>query len=494
MGNVYNFLMAFSAAMGGLLFGYEIGVIGQVLAMDSTFGVYYGLTSLVDGKYVATDANTSRTGDITSLFLVGCLVGALAVSWMADVIGRKKSILVGGVLFTAGAVLQTFSNGFGMLIAGRIIGGAGIGILSMVAPLYIAETAPAHLRGRMVTVQQLMITIGIFVASCINAIIIKTVDGDTKWRLALGMQMVPGVVLFFLTFIMPESPRWLANRDQDAEALRTLAKLRSVSQDDPAVIAEHREIKESIEMERQIGTANWSELLKPGILNRTVYGFLNQMFQQWTGINYNMYYAPKLIERMGFNKDDADIPFTIANNFINLIGTFPGMYLIERSGRRKLFLWGALGMGISQLLTCLFANLSTNHGKGFSWAAIFAVYGFVLNFAATWGPVVWVYQSEIFPLRVRSKGTGFATMSNWGNNAIIGKVGPIMTANIEFYTYLVFGIIALTAGVYVYFFIPETMGKSLEDMDVVFGATPTTHHAAQKELEEAEVEATKAKA
>ncbi|KAJ3020025.1 hypothetical protein HKX48_001440 [Thoreauomyces humboldtii] len=496
--NVYNFMVAFAAAMGGMLFGYEIGVIGQVLAMDSTFGAYFDITHYGPDTSQANNPMTwlknpnhdSVTGNITMSFLLGCLAGALIVSYTADILGRKRSILIGGLLFVTGATLQTAAQTYGMLITGRVIGGLGIGMLSMVVPMFIAETAPNHLRGRMVSVQQLMVTIGIFVASCINAIIIKTSDEtDIRWRLALGMQLVPGVAVLLLNLFMPFSPRWLANRDRDSEATKILARLRGMPIEDPAVQAEYREIKESIEMERQIGNASFTELLKPGIRNRVLIGFMLQFFQQWTGINFIMYYAPDLIRKMGFSYDDASIPFNIAQNFVNMVGTFPGMYLVERSGRRKLLMWGAIGMGVCQLLACLFSGLIP-HGKGFAWLAVFSLFGFVASFAATWGPMVWVYQSEIFPLRVRSKGTGIATASNWLWNAVIAKAGPPLSTAVTFYVYLIFGLMSLLGGAYTYFCIPETRGKSLEDMDELFGSPPLVHHDSSKTFD-ADVEAVK---
>ncbi|KAI9095581.1 sugar transporter [Phlyctochytrium arcticum] len=486
MGNMYNYMVSFGAAMGGLLFGYEIGVIGQVLEMD-TFGRYFDYLKFdaVENKYVSNGFKAERTGNITMFFLLGCLGGAIIVSWMADFLGRKRSILVGGILFCIGVVLQFIANTLGLLYGGRVVSGLGIGILSMVVPLFIGETAPTHLRGRMIAIQQLMITIGILIASIVNAIIIKTTEtrGDElEWRLALAMQMVPGVSVVFINIFMPYSPRWLANRDRDTEALKTLARLRGVDINDTAVQAEYREIKESIELERQVGNGSWSELLKKGIINRVVFVFILQMFQQWTGINFILYYAPDLIQRMGFNKEQATIPFNIANNFINVIGTFPGMYLVERSGRRKLLIWGGLGMGISQFIACLAVGLSKST-PAWSWVAIFAVYGFILNFSSTWGPVVWVYQSEIFGLRVRAKGTGVGTMSNWGFNAVIAKLGPIMSDKIDFYSYLVFGTIGIAMATFTWAFIPETMGKSLEDMDELFGAEGARHSSHTKGLE-----------
>ncbi|KAI9011523.1 general substrate transporter, partial [Gaertneriomyces semiglobifer] len=453
--------------MGGMLFGYEVGVINQVLEMD-TFATHFGYRGLADPDF-ESEMKTSRTGDITMTFLLGCLGGALIVSYLADKIGRKFSILTGSVLFNVGAILQVIANTFGVLVVGRVVAGLGVGILSMVVPLFIAETAPSHLRGRMVTVQQLMITIGILIASIVNAIIIKTVEKtNVEWRLALGMQLVPGSALLLINFFMPYSPRWLMTRGREEEATATVARLRSLPADDSVVQTEIREIREGIELERQVGTGSLKELLMPGIFNRVIIAFMLQLGQQWTGINFIMYYATSLIERMGFSKEQATIPFTIANNAINFIGTFPGMYLVERMGRKKLLMGGALVMGVSQFIACLAIGLSENHGSAWSWVAIFSLYGFVLGFASTWGPIVWVYQSEIFPLRLRGKGTGIGTMSNWGWNAVIAKVGPIMVKNIDFYTYLVFGGACIGMFLFTLLFVKETMGKTLEQMDDLF--------------------------
>ncbi|KAJ3177789.1 hypothetical protein HDU87_004311 [Geranomyces variabilis] len=479
--SVYNYVVAFGAAFGGLLFGYEIGVVGQVLVMDSTFGQYFGIAysdpaNTKDDGWSRYDNYSDVTGNVTMTFLLGCLAGAAIVSWMADFLGRKRSILVGGILFVIGVTMQVAAPSIAVLYTGRVIGGLGIGILSMAVPLFIAETAPTHLRGRMVTVQQLMITIGILIASIINAIIIKTSpETNLRWRLALGMQLIPGVGVVVCNVFMPYSPRWLANRNRDSEAIKILARLRGVSIEDATVQAEFREIKESIEMERQIGTGSWAELLKPGIRNRVVFAVMLQFFQQWTGINFILYYLPNLIVLMGFTHDQADIPFAIANNFVNMVGTFPGMYLVERSGRRALLLWGAISMAFFQLFTCLMVGLSQSHGSGFSWLAVFSIFGFTLSFASTWGPIVWVYQSEIFPLRVRAKGTGVGTMSNWANNAIIAKVSPKLTDAIDYKVYALFGGLALAGGIFVKFFIPETKNLALEELDTLFGAEPLVH-------------------
>ncbi|KAJ3221401.1 hypothetical protein HK099_003548 [Clydaea vesicula] len=411
-------------------------------------------------------------GNITSFFLIGCAVGAVLVSFMADKLGRKKSIIIGGILFSLGGLGQALSPSLvWFFYLTRIISGVGIGILSMVVPLYISETAPTDVRGRMISVQQLMITIGIFVAALINTAIRAAQQGsETEWRLSLGMQVIPGGILILMMSFMPNSPRWLEDNNKSEAALVTLAKIRSQSTTSPAVASEYNEIREGVEYERQIGSATILELLKPGIINRILIACTLQFFQQWTGINVILYYASDLFKGMGFDYATASTKLNIINAAINIVGTFPGMYLIERIGRRRLLIFGGLGMGISHYMVCLFIGLSKGGNSSYSFGAVIFVYIFILFFSSTWGPVVWVYQSEIFPQRIRAKGTGIATFVNWTMNAIIAKATPLIIAAIDFKLYIIFGTTGITMAAFCIAFVPETMGKSLEEMETLFGS------------------------
>ncbi|KAJ3075817.1 hypothetical protein HK102_005528 [Quaeritorhiza haematococci] len=482
--NFFNYIVAFAAALGGFLFGYEIGIIDQILGMED-FGLRFGLkevntTTLLIQK---TKSEADIKGWVTSTFLMGCVLGAIIVSMMADSIGRKWSILIGGFMFAAGGLVQTLANAIVALYGGRVISGIGIGILSMVVPLYISETAPTEVRGRMIAVQQLMITIGIFIASCVNSVILSFLSGDLEWRLAMGMQVIPGSLLVLIIIFMPYSPRWLMSRSRDAEAIQILAKLRASDVNSATVQTEYSDIKAGIELERQVGNADWSELFKRGIFRRVVIAFILQTFQQWTGINIILYYAGDLFGRMGFGNANATVGFVIANSFINFISTFPGMYLIERMGRRKLLIFGGFGMGIAHFGVCLFTGLSKNGGSNvLAWLAVFSVYTFILFFSSTWGPVVWVYQSEIFPLRVRAKATGVATVANWSWNAVIAKVTPLIIEQIDFYTYTIFGSAGILMAIFSILFVPETMGKSLEEMDELFGSESKGNHSGKGDI------------
>ncbi|KAJ3279524.1 hypothetical protein HK104_001392 [Borealophlyctis nickersoniae] len=474
MGAFYNILVAFGAAMGGFLFGYEIGVISQVLSMES-FGLRFGLlTRDASGKVVDAADKDDMTGWVTFTFLFGCIIGAAAVSFLSDRFGRKRSLLIGGTFFLIGCAMQTAAGEIGLLYAGRLVGGMGIGVLSQVVPVYISETSPAGIRGRLTTIYQLMITIGIFIASCINSGIINSslVGSDAEWRWALAVQMFPGFFLIGINAFMPYSPRWLMNKNRDAEAINAIAKLRNADPNSEIVQHEYHEIKNSIAVERQIGTASWSELKITGIFNRVLIGITLQFFQQWTGINVILYYQNELVEKMGFSKEDSATAFNLAINAINMVSTLPGMYLVERVGRRKLLLWGAIGMGLAQYVVTLALGLakSTDTPK-LAWLAIVAVFVFEINFASTWGPMVWTYQSEIYPMRIRSKATSCATMSNWTWNAVISKIAPLINKKAEHFTYLLWGSMSLFGFVFTYFCVPETMGKTLEDMDDLFGYT-----------------------
>lgn len=461
----YGYLVAFAAAIGGLLFGYEIGVVSQVLAMPS-FGFFFDLLVWLpvnDSHYNDVDCikfnetygachngsnYSTGVGLVTSTFLIGCAAGSILVSMLADWWGRKKCIIASGVVFLVGGALQAAATNSAMLYIGRVVSGLAIGVLSMVVPLYISEAAPTEIRGRMIAINQLMITIGIVIASLVNSAIIlsygsKNLD-QSEWRLALSLQCIPAFCLAVVMFFMPESPRWLAEKGRDDESLAIIAKLRSSPTSDSLVIQEFQEIIDGVQFERAVGNGSWSELFSKGLFNRVIITIVMQMFQQWTGINVILYYQSELLRGMGLDPEQANIPFTIANNVINCLGTFPGMYLIEKLGRRPLLFWGGIGMATAHFLICLFVNLQFKDiGVPFtSYLAVFSVWIFLLSFGSTWGPIAWVYQSEIFPLRVRAKGTGLATLSNWVNNAIIAFTNPLITEALapnKQQMYLIFG-------------------------------------------------------
>jgi len=292
--------------------------------------------------------------------------------------------------------------------------------------------------------------------------------GTPQWKLAVGLQFIPSFVLIFMVFILPFSPRWLLTKGRSEEALTVIAKLREGSVQDTEIVTEFENLKRTIEEENAVGNAGWSELMQPGIRNRLSIAVILQFFQQWTGINIILYFGTNLFTNMGFPKADSSITFIIVNNFINFIFTFPGMWLIERAGRRSLLIWGGVAMATSHFMITLFVGLSYKEA-GLAWGGMVFIFCFIIAFAATWGPVVWVYQSEIFPARASSKGTSCGTVSNWVWNAIISKVVPLILAQINYYTYLIFGGFGVAMAIFTYMYVPETKGKTTEELDKIFG-------------------------
>ncbi|KAJ3329245.1 hypothetical protein HDU76_008297, partial [Blyttiomyces sp. JEL0837] len=446
----------------------------QILSIND-FKTHFGIAYWSEnGTLIDTPEKDTYNSLIAASFLWGCVLGAGSVSYLADWIGRKFSIILGGLIFTAGGAVQAASYTLTSLLIARATSGFSVGIMSMCVPLYIAETSPTRIRGALTTVYQLMITFGILIASCINGIILAIVNSNSpvSWRLAFAFQTVPGASLFFVMLFMPRSPRWLAQKERHEEGLAAIAKLRGAEDpDDDEVIVEYRSIMAGVELERKIGKAEWSELLRPGVRKRVAIGIFNQFFQQWTGINFILYYDSFLFRAMGFPDAQANIAFIIVNAFINFISTFPGMWGVERFGRRPLMIYGGMVMTLSHVWAFVFTWLTRNPDQpvpAAAWLALVGIYSFVISFACTWGPVVWTYQSEIFPLRIRAKGTGVSTISNWFWNAVIAQTTIIIFTKLVEGLLLVFAASCFIMTIYAYFFIPETRGKTLEQMDEVF--------------------------
>ncbi|KAJ3121274.1 hypothetical protein HK098_003813 [Nowakowskiella sp. JEL0407] len=468
----FSWFVAFAAGTGGFLFGYEVGIVDTVLVMPQ-FQVQFGTgaysfkTNRIEDTADAAELN----GNIVSSFLFGAIGGGAIGWWLADLFGRRKAILLGTVLFAIGGLIQTFSYTLLVLYMGRFISGIGIGILSMVVPIYISEVAPKEKRGQLVSVQQLMITLGIFAASVFNAILFYGVTGDVQWRGALGIQVVPGVLLMLILLFLPYSPRWLLHKNRYAEAVNVLAKLRSLNAKHEDVMTEYLEIKHAIEAEREAGSPSWLEMFsRRDLRSRVLVGMSLQFFQQWTGINVVLYYAGHLFQRMGQSKELSSAGLVILTSSVFVLATLPAMYLIEKIGRRRLLVYGGISMAMSHILVTVFSYLRSQQiaAESTSILAVSFICVFVISFGSTWGPVAWVYQSEIFPIQVRAKGTATATVINWTMNALIGKFTPILLNRMGSMIYLIFAGMCIIMTIFAQYGVPETTGRSLEDMNDVF--------------------------
>ncbi|ORY85191.1 general substrate transporter, partial [Neocallimastix californiae] len=420
---------ALTASFGGLLFGYEVGVMNVVLVMDAFPNMMYRDLKEADNK-------ATLEGLITSSFVLGALCGALMATYLGEKYGRQRTIMIGACIFTCGAIIQGISaRHWAMIAVGRLITGLSIGCNGVLCPTYISEVAPAKIRGTLSSCYQLMTTFGIIVAAVINSIVwyytnVKPDVSNFEWRFALLFQVVPGLGLALLMCFLPKSPRWLCSKDRDEEAVEVLAKLNAASTSDELVQSELKAIQEDVAATRAAGSSSFGELFSPVIRRRTFITFLMQLFQQWTGINVIMYYQSQIYGEIGFTKFMSTVVLPIINNFVNFVSTFPGMWGIERLGRKTLLVIGSLMMMVFHISTWAFST-QTKNGKTWQYLAVASIFLMVFSFAWTWGPVPWVYQAEVFPLR----------------------------------TFLLFAAACLLAWVYSQFYVIECKGVSIDEMD-----------------------------
>ncbi|RKP12261.1 sugar transporter [Piptocephalis cylindrospora] len=462
MSNSYLYLTVLVSAIGGLLFGYDIGVISGVLEMPR-FKETFNWNSPLEKGFI-----------VSSLHL-GCLLGCIISSWMCDGLGRRWTIILGALVFCLGGAFQTLATSLPFLFSGRIISGIAIGTLSMAVPLFLAEIAPKHLRGRLVSCHQLAITIGILVSFCINFACSSIAD-DGSWRIPLAMQMVISALMAFGMLFLPASPRWLMSRGRVDQAATALRRIRGSA--GPEVQQELDEVQDSIRLEREIGHGTWKECFSNGMWRRTLIGITLQAFQQLTGINAVLYYAPQIVRAAGFNNLQVALLATAGTGLINMCMTLPGIYLVDRVGRRVLLVSGgimcALWMSLLGILMAVYGP--TYDVKAVPFVCLAAVYLFTASFSYSWGPTSWVYPSELYPLRIRAKAMSMTTASNWLFNFLVAQAVPGLLQSIDWGLYLIFAGFGLGMALWVYFAVPETKGKSLEEVDALFGHSRPQHY------------------
>lgn len=447
------------SAIGGLLFGYDIGVISGVLVMDRFINTFNWKSPLEEAFIVAS-------------LQLGCFIGSLLSSFFCDYLGRKRAILSGAFIFALGGVMQTVSFELILLYAGRLVSGIAIGLLSMAVPLYLSEMSPKDLRGRLVSMQQLAITVGICISFFINWAT-SAIPSDASWRIPFGIQVLIAIFMGAGMLFLPMSPRWLLSRNRSEDANRNLVKIRGTHD----ITGEFEEMQDAIRLEKEIGHGSWGELFSNGMWKRMAIGVGLQIFQQLTGINAIMYYAPTLLKRAGFVDTQVALLANAGTGIVNVVMTFPGILLVDRLGRKPLLIAGAVSMAT---VMSLLGALIGIYGPDFSnpaipYVCLILMYMFVASFAFSWGPIGWIIPSEIYPLRIRAKAISITTASNWFFNFIIAQVVPTLLRQINWGVYLIFAGFHVIMALWVLFVLPETKNKSLEEIDQIFGQQGVTH-------------------
>ena len=436
------FLWSITSALAGFIFGFDTVVIsGAEQTIQKLWGLSAGMHGLAMGSA-----------------LYGTVIGSLIGGWPTDKFGRKPTLLFIGVLYILSAVGCGFADGVGMFIAARIIGGIGIGISTVVAPLYISEIAPPAYRGRLAGLFQFNIVFGIVVAFASNAIIAR-IGGDDAWRWMLGIAAVPSVIYALMCFGLPESPRWLLSRKRDRAAGLAVLKLIEPDFSDAKLATQADEIITAANEEQHVASGFWSWRLRVPIL----LAFLVAFFNQLSGINAVLYFAPRIFEMTGLGEKAALLQ-SVGIGITILVFTFVGLGLIDRLGRRTLLYIGSYGYIASLGLTAW--AFFTQH-YSIVPACIFA---FVAAHAVGQGTVIWVLISEIFPNRHRAEGQALGSATHWVFAALITTLFPIFVAGFApGYIFSFFAFMMVLQLVWVKTMVPETKGISLEDMQRKLG-------------------------
>jgi sugar porter (SP) family MFS transporter len=434
------YLIAAVAALGGLLFGYDTGVIsGALLFIRQVMS----LSPTLEGVVVA-------------IALAGAAIGAAMAGQLSDRRGRRRVILGAGLLFIVGAVISALAQGVTILLLGRFLVGLAIGVASMLTPLYLAEISPARDRGAIVSLNQLCITGGILVSYLVG-FVLASATGGWRWMLALGA--VPGIILSVGMLVLPESPRWLAGHGRLQDAETVLQRLRGSADIQEELSALRTDLaREGRHLVRA------SELLAPRVRPLLIIGIGLAMFQQITGINTVIYFAPTIFQSAGLSSAATSILATAGVGAVNVIMTIVSIRLIDRLGRRPLLFWSLGGMTVTLLV--LSGVFYAEASGQVAWVAVASVAAYVGFFAIGLGPVFWLLISEIFPLSLRGRAMSLATVANWAFNLIVSLTFlDLVSALGNADTFLVYAILSVVALVFIALMVPETKGRSLEQIE-----------------------------
>ena len=448
----YLLFISLAAALGGFLFGYDTAVIS-------------GTIGFVKSQF---DLNTVMEGWFVSSALVGCITGVAFAGELSDRFGRKRSLIFSGLMFSISVVGCALSASNAELVIFRLIGGIGVGIASMLSPLYISEVSPARIRGRMVALYQFAITIGILSAYFANAIMLRlseTLTGlnpagiwhkllvDEVWRGMFGTEILPALLFFLVMFFVPSSPRWLVSKDRKEEAGRVLERIN----DREFAQRELSFIQESLAKEKR---GSWSALFQKGIRVALLAGMGLAILSQFTGINAIIYYGPRIMEEAGIQLSDA-LGGQVVIGIVNVLATIVAILQIDKFGRKRLMKGGITGMFIS--LVVVGVLFLTSHSQGF--LLLVFILTFIASFAIGIGPVIWVLLSEIYPTRVRGRAMSVATLFLWVGTAIVGQVVPwmldVLTPAITFF---IFALCCIPVPL-ILRKVPETKRLSLEEIE-----------------------------
>ncbi|KAJ3499350.1 hypothetical protein NLG97_g396 [Lecanicillium saksenae] len=487
-GRALNLAISSLGSLDFLLFGYDQGITGGLLDLPSFIKYFPDIhldEELRTTNYPLYQQRSNYQGIAVASYNLGCFIGAIICIFIGNPLGRRRTIMIGCLTMATGALLQSTAFQLPHFIVGRIITGIGNGINTSTVPTWQSESAKSSDRGKLVMIEGSLITGGIALSYWINYGFAFIGEKEVAWRFPLAFQILFAVVIFVSISNLPESPRWLVMAGREDEALDVLEALNEKPRTDIIIQKEFANIKETVVEMSKGSYRSLFDMSEYREFHRVVLAYVNQMFQQISGINLITYYAPTLYGKVGLKGNNINKLLAACNGTEYLLASFIPIFIIEKTGRRPLMLFGAFGMSVSMavLAGCnwrLEALGDTRAGIGQ------AVFLFVFNsfFAIGWLGMTWLYPAEIVPLKIRAPTNALSTSGNWIFNFMVVMITPVAFANIGYKTYVVFAVINAFMVPSVYFFFPETKLRSLEEMDAIFKKSTNVFDAVKISLKE----------
>lgn len=466
--------LCFFAAFGGFIFGYDTGTISGYINMTE-FLKHFGDLNDQNEYYFSK----VRSGLIVSIFSIGACIGGIFFSKSGDMWGRKVGVYIGVTIYVIGVIIQIASiNKWYQFMIGRLIGGMGVGTLSVIVPMFQSETAPQQIRGALVSSYQLMITLGIFIGYCV-CYRTSTRNDTGAYRIPLALCFAWAAILIIGMTFLPESARYLISKGRIDDATKSMCFINRCPADDPALQETMAHLIAGVEKEEAEGSASWIELFtgRPRVGYRLMVGVVVLALQQFAGANYFFYYGTSIFKAIGMENSFAT---SMIFGAVNFVSTFFALYIVDRFGRRAVLFYGAIGMFCFFIIyaslgaKALYPNGRENPAvKSVGDGMIAVTCFYIFCFAVSWAPCAFVLVSELYPLRIKSKGMSLGLGANWLANFLLGFFTPFITGAIHFYYGFVFAGCLLFSIFFVWFFVHETKGLSLEDIDVMFESRVT---------------------
>ena len=454
----YVIFMTIVAALGGILFGYDTAVIS-------------GTTEMVKGQFALSDM---REGGYVGCALIGSICGVAVAGAMSDKLGRKLTMLISAALFSISAIGCAVCGNFDQLVAYRIIGGVGIGIVSIVSPIYISEVSPAKVRGTLVSLYQLAVTVGFLLAYLANWVIDAGINPELTgelslwqrmfnseaWRGMLGSETLPALLFFLIIFFIPESPKWLVVNKKLARAAQVYGRIYRSEEDARAEIAT---TEESMAGERK---GSWRDILKPGILKAVIIGSAIAILGQFMGVNAVLYYGPKIFSEAGF---DNPMFSTVLVGVVNMVTTILAVFIIDKVGRKQLIYWGVSGMILCLVCIAVYFQWSAQLGLGNGFMLTFFL-AYVFCCAISISAIVFVLLSEMYPNSVRGRAMSIAGFALWIGTYLIGQLTPVLLGWSQSGTFFIFAVMCIPYILIMWRLVPETTGRSLEEIEAYWNS------------------------